>query len=173
MLISENMQSATKNVGKSIVIAARVCAHGRQGKQEVHAMLCVWGQWGVLGFNALIVHQVAQFRMAVITRLPKQQQPLLPQLPQQPQPQRLQLQLQLFLSPPDLAGDITVTVPPTPPLPALVEGIIVILHPQLLLLQLLPVNQEGGLRKMHQSAVVISKGNLVLEEVRYKDNHFI
>ena len=163
------MQSATKNVGKSIVIAARVCAHGRQGKQEVHAMLCVWGQWGVLGFNALIVHQVAQFRMAVITRLPKQQQPLLPQLPQQPQPQRLQLQLQpqLFLSPPDLAGDITVTVPPTPPLPALVEGIIVILHPQLLLLQLLPVNQEGGLRKMHQSAVVISKGNLVLEEVRY------
>ena len=103
--------------------------------------------------------------MAVITRLPKQQQPLLPQLPQQPQPQRLQLQLQpqLFLSPPDLAGDITVTVPPTPPLPALVEGIIVILP---LLQLLLTVNQKGGLRKMHQSAVVISKGNLVLEEVR-------
>ena len=101
--------------------------------------------------------------MAVIAGLPKQLQPLLPQLPQQPQPQRLQLQLSL--SPPDLAGDITVTVPPTPQLPALVEGIIVILI--LPLLQLLPVNQEGGLRKMHQSAVVISKGNLVLEKVRY------
>ena len=37
-------------------------------------MLCVRG---VLGFNALIVHQVAQFRMDVITGLPKKQQPLL------------------------------------------------------------------------------------------------
>ena len=61
----------------------------------------------------------------------------------------------------------------TPPLPALVEGTIVILPPQLPLLQLLPVEHEGGLRKMHQSAVVISKGNLVLEEVWYMYSKFL
>ena len=49
--------------------------------------------------------------------------------------------------------------------PALVEGTIA-LSPQLPLLQLLP-QQKGVLLKNHQGAVVPSKGNLVLEEVRY------
>ena len=83
------------------------------------------------------------------------------------------LQLQQQLQPRSLPGP---HVPPTPLLlapaegtiaplhPALVEGIIV-LPPQLPLLQLLP-QQKGVLLKNHQGAVVLLKGNLVLLEVR-------
>ena len=89
-----------------------------------------------------------------------------PQLPLQ--------QLLLQLQPRSLPGP---HVPPTPLLlapaegtiapllPALVGGTIV-LPPQLPLLQLL-LQQKGVLLKNHQGAVVLSKGNLVLAEVRY------
>ena len=112
--------------------------------------------------------------MAVVAELPKQQQPLLLLLPLLPQQlQQLQLQPQLSLSPPDLAGDITVTVPPTPlplalveditvsvpptPLPpVLAEGTIVILQlrlpllPQLLRLLQLPLNARSSVVVLHQ-----------------------
>ena len=85
----------------------------------------------------------------------------------------IKLQL-LQLQPRSLPGP---HVPPTPLplapaegtiaplLPALVGGTIV-LPPQLPLLQLL-LQQKGVLLKNHQGAVVLSKGNLVLAQVRY------
>ena len=92
-----------------------------------------------------------------------------------PQLQLLQLPLQLLLQlqPHSLPGP---HVPPTPLLLALAEGTIAPLHPalvegtialspQLPLLQLL-LQQKGVLLKNHQGAVVLSKGNLVLLEVR-------
>ena len=53
-----------------------------------------------------------------------------------------------------------------PLLPALVGGTIA-LPPQLPLLLQFLLQQKGVLLKNHQGAVVLSKGNLVLAEVRY------
>ena len=89
-------------------------------------------------------------------------------------PQLPQLQLLLQLQPWSLPGP---HVPPTPLLlapaegtiapllPALVGGTIA-LSPQLPLLLQFLLQQKGVLLKNHQGAVVLSKGNLVLLEVR-------
>ena len=94
--------------------------------------------------------------------------------PKLPQLQLLLLQLLLQLQPRSLPGPHVPPIPlPLDPaegtiaplLPALVGGTIV-LPPQLPLLLQLLLQQKGVLLKNHQGAIVLSKGNLVLLEVR-------